>query len=66
MALVAVALVAGGPLRMTVTDTYGSGQGHHRVPATLKVQEEDSPAEIAIHVTTEKVADRVLLKIERS
>ena len=57
---------SGCTLRRTITDTYATGQSHHRVPATLKVTSADEPEAIAIYVTTEKVAERVLLKIEGS
>ncbi len=55
---------SGCVLRETITSTWSTGSPHTRVPATLSVKADDDPSEIALFVTTAKVGDRVLLRID--
>lgn len=55
---------SGCVLRQTVESTWETGRPHERVPATLEVTREGSASQIAFLVTTAKVGDRVLVRID--
>jgi hypothetical protein len=47
-----------------VTSTWETGRTCSRVPATLEVTSPGEPERIAFLITTAKVGDRVLLRID--
>lgn len=55
---------SGCVLRQTVTSTWRSGRTHKRIPATLEVEREGTVGQVAFFVTTAKVGDKVLLRID--
>lgn len=55
---------SGCTLRRTVTSTWETGRTCSRVPATLEVTRGDEPERIALLITTAKVGNRVLLRID--
>jgi PAS domain-containing protein len=55
---------SGCTLRRTVTSTWETGQTCSRVPATLEVTPAGEPERIALLITTAKVGNRVLLRID--
>jgi PAS domain-containing protein len=55
---------SGCTIRNTVTDTYRNGTPHLRVPSTLTRGEADSPQSVRLHISTERVGGKVLLKVE--
>ena len=55
---------SGCTLRRTVTSTWETGRSCSRVPATLEVTRGDEPERIALLITTAKVGNRVLLRID--
>ncbi len=55
---------SGCAIRGSVTYTFRTGEGRHRVPATLKAGPVGAVLEFDLFVTTEKAGDRVLLKLE--
>lgn len=56
---------SGCAIRRTVTDTFQTGRARLRVPATLEYDGQDGQKTIALHLSTEKVGDVVLLRIDR-
>lgn len=55
---------SGCVLRQTVISTWTTGETHRRVPATLEVLPEGSTTRIDLFVSTAKVGDRVVLRID--
>lgn len=55
---------SGCTLRQTVTSTWETGLPQVRVPATLEVTPNGGPERIDLLVTTARVGDRVVLRIE--
>lgn len=55
---------SGCVLRQTVTSTWQTGRTQTRIPATLEVTSRDAPERIAFLVTTARVGDRVLVRID--
>jgi hypothetical protein len=55
---------SGCTVRRTVTHTFETGEAQDRVPATLKVGDPDHPSSIYFFVSTRKLNDGVLLRIE--
>ncbi len=51
-------------LRNTVTETYRSGEARVRVPGVLTVRRGEEVAELPFHLTTVKVGDRVLVRVD--
>jgi ferredoxin len=51
-------------IRIAVSETHATGQGLLRVPATLLLHSPVNPQEIRFLITTEKVKDVVLLRID--
>jgi len=56
---------SGCTIRRTVMDTFRTGKSHSKVPAILKQQKTTEPQEIHLHISTEKVADVVLLRVDK-
>jgi len=56
---------AGCTIRRTVMHTHETGQSHTRVPAVLNWENEDERQRILFLISTEKVQDMVLLRIDR-
>ena len=56
---------SGCAIRNTVTDTHASGQSHVNVPAVLKRGEVEDSQQVDLLISTEKVRDKVLLRIDR-
>lgn len=56
---------SGCAIRHTVADTYQTGRPHERVPATLNRENPDDPSALSLLITTVKVGDMVLLRIDR-
>lgn len=57
---------SGCTIRRTVTSTYETGEAHLRVPATLTVSAEGEPSAVQLYITTERVGDRVLLRVDEA
>jgi hypothetical protein len=57
---------SGCAIRRAVTDTYRTGESSLRVPATLTLGPEGEPSPVRLLVTTEKVGDRVLLRVDEA
>lgn len=55
---------SGCTIRQTVMDTFRTGKNHLKVPTTLKQATTAEPQEIHLHISTEKVADVVLLRVD--
>lgn len=55
----------GCTIRNTITETYNSGNSHLRTPAYLILGTPDDNREIKLLISTEKVADVVLLRIDK-
>jgi len=56
---------SGCAIRRAVTNTYQTGQPHYRIPAALNREDPDHPLSIAMFITTVKVNDLVLLRVDR-
>jgi hypothetical protein len=54
----------GCTIRNTVTDTYRTGESHMNIPAILRSGTRDNPQNISLLVSTEKVKEYVLLRID--
>ena len=57
---------SGCTIRRSVAHTYETGESLTRVPATLTQQPVDSPREIRMYISTEKLGDQVLLRIDEA
>ncbi len=57
---------SGCTIRRTVTDTFETGEGHLRVPATLTLSATGEPAPVQLLITTEKAGDHVLLRVDEA
>jgi transcriptional regulator with PAS, ATPase and Fis domain len=55
---------SGCTIRRTVTDTYRTGKSFSRVPATLDTGALQKPERIKLLISTEKIAELVLLRID--
>jgi hypothetical protein len=55
---------SGCTIRRTVMDTYRTGKSFLRVPATLNTDTLQSPKRIKLLISTEKMAELVLLRID--
>ena len=55
---------SGCTIRRTVMETFQSGKSVLRMPATLKPQEYEESQEIHFYISTEKVSDIVLLRVD--
>jgi PAS domain-containing protein len=53
-------------IRRTVMGTMETGQPQHRVPATQRLRTEGGVRAIDFHISTERVADFVLLRIDEA
>jgi hypothetical protein len=56
---------SGCTIRRTVMQTFGTGKGFLRVPATLNQNTPEEPEEMNLLISTEKLADLVLLRIDQ-
>lgn len=56
---------SGCTIRQAVASTYLSGEPQLGVPATLRVVEEPGLADVDLVISTVRVGDRVLLRVER-
>lgn len=56
---------SGCTIRKTVMETHGTGRGFLRVPATLNRNTPQDPEEIKLLISTERIADLVLLRIDK-
>lgn len=55
---------SGCTIRRTVMETFQTGKSLLRMPATLKPQEYEESQEIRFYISTEKVSDVVLLRVD--
>jgi len=55
---------SGCTIRRTVMETHGTGKSFLRVPATLNTGAPQKPAGIELLISTEKIAELVLLRID--
>ena len=55
---------SGCAIRIAVRDTFHSGCSHREIPAYLKCERSGQPERIGLLISTEKVNDAVLLKID--
>jgi PAS domain-containing protein len=55
---------SGCTIRRTVMETHGTGRGLLRVPATLNRNNKQDPEKIKLLISTERIADLVLLRID--
>jgi len=55
---------SGCTIRRTVMETYGTGRSFLRVPATLNRNTPEDPEKIKLLISTERIADLVLLRID--
>jgi PAS domain-containing protein len=55
---------SGCTIRRTVMDTLNSGKGHEKVPASLKRETRHGSQYLRLLISTEKVQDVVLLRID--
>ena len=55
---------SGCTIRRTVMETYGTGKSFLRVPATLNTNTLQKPERIKLLISTEKIAELVLLRID--
>lgn len=55
---------SGCTIRRTVMETFQTGKIILRMPATLKPQEYEESQEICFYISTEKVLDVVLLRVD--
>ncbi len=56
---------SGCAIRRAVTETFRTGKPCYRVPAMLNRENPDHPDAISLHITTVKIEDTVLLRIDR-
>jgi hypothetical protein len=56
---------SGCAIRLSVEETYRTGLPRLRVPAYLRQGEPGAESEVSMHISTEKVGDLVLLRIDR-
>jgi PAS domain-containing protein len=56
---------SGCTIRRTVMQTYGTGKGFQRVQATLNQYTPEDPEEMDLLISTEKLSDVVLLRIDK-
>jgi hypothetical protein len=56
---------SGCAIRRTVMETHATGLAQSRVPATLKQQTAAEPQEVRLLISTDKLGDCVLLRIDR-
>jgi PAS domain-containing protein len=56
---------SGCTIRRTVMQTYGTGKGFERVQATLNQDTPENPEEMDLLISTEKLSDVVLLRIDK-
>lgn len=55
---------SGCTIRRTVMDTYGTGKSFLKVPATLNRNTPQEPEQIKLLISTERLVDLVLLRID--
>ena len=55
---------AGCAIRRTVMETLATGKSFSRVPATLRRHTPEEPQDVRFLISTEKVADTVLLRVD--
>jgi hypothetical protein len=55
---------SGCAIRIAVRDTFYSGSSHREIPAYLKCGRSGQPKRIGLLISTEKVNDAILLKID--
>lgn len=55
---------SGCAIRIAVRDTFHSGSSHREMPAYLKCDRAGQPTQIGLLISTEKVSEAVLLKID--
>jgi hypothetical protein len=55
---------SGCTIRRTVMETHKTGKSSLRVPATLNRNDPEDPDKITLLISTEKIADVVLLRID--
>lgn len=55
----------GCAIRITVEDTYKTGKSHLRVPAYAEISVEGKPKTVGFLISTEKVKELVLLRIDK-
>jgi hypothetical protein len=55
----------GCTIRNTVMDTFTTGESHHEVPAGLSWGSTDNRVELQFYISTEKVDDVVLLRVDK-
>jgi hypothetical protein len=55
---------SGCTIRRTVTRTHDTGEMALRVPATLQVRGPDAPTRVDLLITTARVGDQVLVRID--
>ena len=56
---------SGCTIRRTVMETYGTGKSFLRVPATLNQNSPEDPKETDLLISTERIAELVLLRIDK-
>jgi PAS domain-containing protein len=56
---------SGCTIRRTVMETYGTGKSFLRVPATLNQNSPEDPKETNLLISTERIAELVLLRIDK-
>lgn len=57
---------SGCAIRLAVTRTWRSGEALTRVPATLMIDTDGTPAPVQLYISTEKIGDRVLLRVDEA
>lgn len=55
---------SGCTIRKAVMKTFETGRSFHRVPATLNQNDPNAPEQINLLISTERLADTVLLRID--
>jgi len=56
---------SGCAIRRSVLTTFETGTSLHEVPATLHSGAPDKPQKIVMHISTEKLGEVVLLRVDR-
>ena len=56
---------SGCSIRRAVMETYGTGRSFLRVPATLDQNTSEHPEKMSLLISTERLADLVLLRIDK-
>jgi PAS domain-containing protein len=56
---------SGCTIRRTVMETHGTGRSYLRIPATLNRNTPEDPEKIKLLISTERLADLVLLRIDQ-